>query len=447
MKKILIYAVIIIIAAFISLTTLSCSNNKQNNNKRQVTITFWHSFVSSTIPALNKLIAQFEKIHPGIKIQAEYIPSGDALIQKLITAVKSNTAPDISWLHSDFMEDLVEAHAIYKMNHFIKGPNGIPESDLQDIYPALMRYASWHDTLYSMPMEATDLALLYNKDMFRKAGLDPNHPPQTWDELYNDAKKLTIDKGSNGNYNQVGFFLPIYPAAGPRGAYMVWQWMPFLWQGGGYMINPQQTKVLFNSQAGVQALTLWKKIYVELHLSTFTADYDVAFVSKHLAMAMDGPWTLPRYRNLLKGIDWAYAPLPAGPKKRATVVGGEYLAIFKQCQHPDSAWTFIKWIINPETQATWAMNSGYLPIRRAVLKIPRFQEYLKNHPNFRVFVEQMENSQAQRSIDYGGMEVTRDLAEAIESATVGNQDPKKALDAAAVKADKDLKDARNGTNN
>jgi ABC-type glycerol-3-phosphate transport system substrate-binding protein len=161
------------------------------------------------------------------------------LIQKLITAIQSKTAPDISWLHSDFIEDLVEADAIYKMDHFIGGKDGISKEELNDIYPALLKFSSWKGTLYSLPMEATNLALLYNKDMFKKAGLDPNHPPKNWDELKEFSKKLTIDKNKDGNFEQVGFFVPVFPAAGPLGSWMVWQFMPFLWQAGGDYVNDE----------------------------------------------------------------------------------------------------------------------------------------------------------------------------------------------------------------
>ncbi len=218
----------ILLVVLISLMlNLSCGEKKKESSSK-VVITFWHSFVSSTIPSLKELLAKFEKENPGIEIEAQYIPTGDALIQKLITAVQSETAPDISWLHSDFMEDLVGADAIYKMEDFINGEDGISQEDINDIYPPLIQYASWKGTLYSLPMEATNLALLYNKDMFRKAGLDPEKPPTNWDEFHDYAKKLTFDKDKDGNFEQVGLFLPIYPAAGPFGAWMVWQWMPYL---------------------------------------------------------------------------------------------------------------------------------------------------------------------------------------------------------------------------
>jgi multiple sugar transport system substrate-binding protein len=158
-------------------------------------------------------------------------------------------------------------------------------------------------------------------------------------------------------------------------------------------------------------------------------------------MSMDGPWNLPRYKDLLKNLDWAFAPLPEGPKKPATVVGGEYLAIFKQSKNPDAAWQFLKWLISPEVQAFWAMQSGYLPIRHAVLDVPEFQQYLKENPNFAVFVNQMEVAHVQRPIDHGGLEITRNIAEAIEKATIGNTDAKKALDEAAQKSNRVLQNA------
>lgn len=430
---------LLVTGTFLIFSLLSCDGDESNSDK--VEIVFWHSFVSSTVPALNTLIEDFEKEHPDIDINAQYVPTGDALVQKLITSLQSKTAPDISWLHAHFMEDLVQADAIYKMDEFIDGPNGIPQEDIEDIYPALRQYASWRGTLYSLPMEATNLALLYNKDMFRDAGLDPERPPQNWDELRDYARKLTFDKDGDGKNEQTGMFLPIFPAAGPLSGWMVWQFHPYLWQAGGYKINLEQTRVMYNEEPGVQALSLWKEMYNELSLDVFTSDYDVAFASGNLAMAMDGPWNLPRYQEILKDMHWAFAPLPEGPVKRATIVGGEYLAIFKQSEHPEEAWEFVKWIIKPEVQAKWAMTSGYLPIRKAVNDVPEFKKYLEEHPNFKVFVDQMEYGQAERPIDYGGMEIMRHIADAIEQATVGNHDVRKALNKAAALSNKVLDEA------
>ena len=183
--------------AILVLLAAGCGGKRERTDGR-VEIAFWHSFVASTVPAFNELVGKFEEENPGIVIKAQYVPTGDALVQKLITAVQSRTAPDISWIHADFMDKLVEAQAIYPMEEFLSGPDSLSRAELDDIFPSLLQGATWRGTLYAMPMEATSLALLYNRDLFRKAGLDPDHPPANWDELVAIARKLTIDQDGNG---------------------------------------------------------------------------------------------------------------------------------------------------------------------------------------------------------------------------------------------------------
>ncbi len=411
----------------------SCEKGTNQGNSGKVTITFWHSCVSSTVPALNALIGRFEQEHPGIEVKAQYVPTGDALIQKLITSVQSHTAPDISWIHANFLQSIIEADAIYKMSEFMHGTDSLSSSDSAEIFPPLMEEAKWRGTLYSLPMEATGLALTCDKELLARAGLDSTHGPRTWEELREYARLLTVDKNGDGKIDQYGFFVPVFPASGPLGDWMVWQFYPFLFEAGGDVINKEQTQVLYNSPAGVAALTLWKEIYQETHLASFGTDYEPAFASKELAMALDGPWNLPRWKEI-QGLSWMICPLPKGPVKQATIIGGEYLAIFKQSQHPKEAWAFVKWMTTPEVQAQWSMTSGYLPIRRAVWKIKAYTDYLETHPNLKTYVQQMEVAQAASPIDYNPLKISRHLAEAIEKATVGGADPKTVLDEAAAKS-------------
>ncbi len=422
---------------------LGCGSRGGNANPDAVTITFWHSFTQSTRPALDKLINRFHEEHPDIRIEAQYIPTGDALAQKLITAVRSGSAPDISWIHSHYIEDLSKSDAIYEMAHFINGANGLSDEEMADIYPALIQYASWQGTIYSLPMEATNLGIIYNKDHFREAGLDPERPPQTWEELKEYSIRLSKDNNGDGRYEQIGFFVPAVPSSGPQGAYMMWQWTPFLWQAGGYLINEEQTDILWDEEPGVEALTMWTDIYKAQNQRTFTSEDPLTVMSsQQISMMLDGPWNLPRYDRLFTRFDWGIAMLPEGPEKRATVVAGEYLAIFKQSQHPDAAWEFVKWIIQPEIQAFWSMESGYLPVRQSVIDVPEYRAFLEENPAQRVFVEQMEFAQAQRPIDFNTMPIQRLLAEAIERATVGDQDPAAVLEETAAKAETLLMEAR-----
>lgn len=422
----------VLVVCFSTLLFSGCGGSAENTETPgTVTITFWHSFVSSTIPALEELIDRFEAENPGIRINPQYIPTGDALVQKLVTSVRSGNAPDVSWIHSHYLEELVKADAVYPMREFIDSENGLTQEEFDDIYPALIQYSSWQGTLYAMPMEATNLGLVYNKDLFREAGLDPEDPPEDWNELREYARRLTLDRDGDGRTERIGFMVPIAPATGPQGTYMMWQFLPFIWQAGGYFVNLEQTRVLFGEQPGVAALTLWKDIYDMQQQRQYSAEPIVAFASGQAAMILDGPWDLPRLPELMRDTDWGVAMLPAGPEKRATVVAGEYLAIFKQTKNPDAAWTFIKWILQPEIQAYWSMKSGYLPVRASALDVPEFRQYLSENPPHKAFVDQMEYAQAQRSLDFHTLEIQRHLADAIEKATVGGQDPATVLQAAA----------------
>jgi ABC-type glycerol-3-phosphate transport system substrate-binding protein len=417
-----------LLVALLSLTALSCNSQSTGSSQDgRTTITFWHSFVQSTIPALEELVKRFEEEHPHIRLNAQYVPTGDALVQKLITAVQSNSAPDVSWIRSHYLEDLVRAEAIFPISELTGLEAGLPAEDLEDIYPALLQYSKWRGTLYSVPMEATNLGLLYNKDHFREVGLDPERPPRTWDELREYSRRLTRLNARGDRPERIGFMVPAVPADGPQGAYMMWQWLPFIWQAGGYIITEDQTRVVFDEEPGVRALGLWRDIFQEQRQVHFGHEAITAFASRQASMILDGPWNLPRYPRLLRNIDWGIAMLPAGPEKAATVVSGEFLAVFRQSRNPDAAWAFLEWMIRPEIQAFWSMESGYLPVRASALDVPEFQAFLADHPEHRAFVEQMEYAQAQRSIDFHTVAIQRNIAIALERATVGNQDPATAL--------------------
>lgn len=444
MRLFLKFSSLCIVAALLLLPAAGCGSDSGGSaSSDAATITFWHSFTQSTRPALDKLIDRFHEEHPEIRVDAQYIPTGDALAQKLVTAVQSGSAPDISWIHSHYLEDLVKADAVYEMAHFIDGANGLTDEELADIYPALIEYASWQGTMYSLPMEATNLGIIYNKTLFEEAGLNPERPPETWGELREYSRRLSRDENGDGRYEQIGFFVPAVPSSGPQGAYMMWQWTPFLWQAGGNLVNEEQTEILWDEDAGVEALALWESIYETQNQRTFTSEDPLTVMaSQQIAMMLDGPWNLPRYPELFSRFDWGVAMLPEGPEKRATVVAGEYLAIFKQSEEPDAAWDFVKWIIQPEIQAYWSMESGYLPIRQSVVDVPEFQSFLEDNPPQRAFVEQMEFAQAQRPIDFHTMEIQRLLAKAIERATVGGQSPEVALRESAQEANALLLEGR-----
>lgn len=398
-----------------------------------VTLRFWHSFVASTRPALAELIDRFEEEHPGIRINAQYVPTGDGLVRKLMASIQSGTAPDLSWVHADFLGKLVEADAIYPISEFLDGPDGLSGEEMADFYPATLQAARWRDTLYALPMEATLLGLVYNKDHFREAGLDPERPPATWDELRDTALRLTKDTNGDGRIDRFGFYVPAFPASGPLSIWMVLQWSPYLWSAGGHIINQDQTAVQYHSDAGVEALTLWRDLYEGMGRPGTSMTHDAEFIGGHVSMIMDGPWDLPTFRRL-EHIDWGIAPLPAGPQGSITYLAGEHLAIFKSTKHAEAAWTFAKWVTQPDVQGFFSRESGYLPVRRSTMELHDYQADLAEDWALKAFVDLMPLGQARRPIDYYHVEINQHIAEAIENTLIGRADPRSALRASAARS-------------
>lgn len=396
-----------------------------------VTLRFWHSFVASTRPALEELIVRFEEEHPGIRINAQYVPTGDGLVRKLMASFQTGTAPDLSWVHADFLGKLVQADAIYPLAGFVDGPNGFSAEEMADFFPATLEAARWRDTLYALPMEATLLGLIYNRDHLREAGIVD--PPATWTELHDYALRLTKDTNDDGRMDRFGFYVPAFPASGALSIWTVLQWSPYLWSAGGYIINPDQTAVMYDSDAGVEALTLWRDLYEGMGRPGTSMTHDAEFIGGHVSMIMDGPWDLPTFRRLAH-IDWGVAPLPAGPEGRVTYLAGEHLAIFTSTEHPDEAWTFVKWVSQPEVQAFFSAESGYLPVRRSTLDLPAYQADLADDPALKAFVDQMPLGRARRPIDFYHVEINQHIAEAIENTLIGREDPREALRASAEKS-------------
>jgi ABC-type glycerol-3-phosphate transport system substrate-binding protein len=417
-------------ALVLALLLSGCGGDQRDD---VVTLRFWHSFVSSTRPALDALIEQFEQEHPDIRIQAQYVPTGDGLVRKLVSSIQSGTAPDLSWVHADFLGNLVQSDAIYPMSTFLDGEDGLTDDELADFFPATLQAARWRDTLYALPMEATLLALIYNKDHFREAGIDPDRPPATWADLREYSRRLTKDTDGNGRIDRFGFYVPVFPASGPLSVWMVLQWSPYIWGAGGALIDHEQTRVLYDSEAGVRALTFWKDLFLDMDSPALSMTHDAHFTAGHVSIIMDGPWDLPRFREL-EHIDWGIAPLPAGPDEQVTYLAGEHLAIFRQTEHADEAWTFVKWVTQPEVQAFFSKESGYLPVRQSALDLPSYQEHLEDDWALRAFVDQMSLGRARRPIDLHQVEINRHIAEAIESALIGGEEPAAALRASAAKS-------------
>jgi multiple sugar transport system substrate-binding protein len=194
---------------------------------------------------------------------------------------------------------------------------------------------------------------------------------------------------------------------------------------------------LFNSQAGVDALTVWQQMATvdkSVYLDPTASKAEPLFTSGHLAMFVSGPWEVPTLNEAK--VDWADVQLPGVNGNHQTVSGPDNWVVFNQSTaRVNAAVEFLKWLTAPQQELTWMMGSGSLPIRPSILQLPGYQQWLEKYPGIGPMADNLANAkQAMPSLPQWPR-VVNALGTGIAASLLGKADPKTALDQAADKSD------------
>lgn len=316
------------------------------------------------------VIEKFEAENPGVKIKNEQITWGNGL-DKIVVAMANGRAPDICELGSTWMGKFMGEGALIEVtDKFI------------DLKPDYMMWepATLDGKLYGMPWLAGTRVLFYNRQLFRQAGLNPDLPPQTWNDFLDAAKK--IHNPAEGRY---GFGMN----AG-EGHILYKKFMPFVWGNGGRILDDNGNFV-FDSPQTRQAL----EFYLKLKDYSYSEKQDLlddAFKRGTLGMTVSGSWNFARYPKDAPNLDFGVALLPKPGKNSGfstSFLGGEILVLFKGCKNPDMAAKFIRYLTRAENT---------LPItKEALVSFPAAlssfsDSFFTQDPRMQVFIEQMKTA-------------------------------------------------------
>lgn len=349
---------------------------------KPVTIEFWNYWDGDNGKALNGLIAQFHKKNPQINVKPVTFPWGD-LLTKLQAAIASGSTPALAATDIAWMANL---HQSGKLVDLGKAFGGVKKAT-GDIYPSLLTYSLYKGKIQSLPVSTNNLSLFYNKDLFRRAGLNPNKPPKTWSELRGDA--IAISKLGNGIQG-----MEIYTQPGEG---LTWQFQPYLWQSGAGFLNKTNTAPTFNSTAGKSALQfLVDLINVD---KAATAGQWGAFDKGQAGMRIDGSWMVGGYRNNAPfEFGTTMLPIPDGGV-HATNMGGEQIMAFKGTTAKQAAaLKFINWFTSTPIQARWDVMTNFMPIRASVAESNVILKHIADEPALKAFIDQQKYAQARPAI-------------------------------------------------
>jgi multiple sugar transport system substrate-binding protein len=294
---------------------------------------------------------------------------------KVIAALSGSEPPDVLVLGGpDSVSTWVNEGLLAPLDDLIAANN----IDTGDIYPAMLAQGYFQGKYYALPWGSDTYALFWNKDLFEEAGLDPEKPPETMEELLEYADMLTKQE-ADGTITQLGFVpdfswshLDQYAAA-----------------FGGYFVNEDGTEVLLTSDPVVNALKWEQQFYSNygadevLRFVSSTGEYDSAehgFMSGKIAMMVDGEWmTGDNFIGLFAPELWygvAPIPYPEGQPERAgtNLVQGTVVVIPSGVKSLEASGKLLAWMMSPEIVAEEMVANFNLPSSREAAKDPRFLE-------------------------------------------------------------------------
>lgn len=339
-----------------------------------VTITFWHAMSGARLEPVNALVEKFNATHPNITVNATFTGRYEETLNKAITAAKAGNPPNIIQTYEVGTQMMWDSPYIVPVQD-IAEPG---EVDWADYLSVVRRYYSNREgKLVSMPFNSSTEILYYNKDMFRKAGLDPTNPPATYAELDEMGRKL-IESGAADN--AITFGWPTWTFEQSH------YWTDSLYVNNGNGREARATKVLFNKETGLKIMQAWADWEDEGILIYGGREYepDAAFIAQRVAMLAQ---STSHAKDIVEtapfDLGTTFLPRPEWADRGGTTIGGASLYIFKDDQEKmDAAWEFVKWLSSPENAIYWHKQTGYFPIRYTALQKLMTEGWFSEHPNF-----------------------------------------------------------------
>ncbi len=374
------------------------------------------------------IIADFMKENPDIKVNAIYAGNYNDARIKALAALKSGEPAQLSVMFSIDIYELIEQDAIVAFDDIVTTAED--RAWLDTFYPTLMENGRTGGKTWGIPFQRSTIVMYYNKDAFRAAGLDPEKPPATWDELVAAGKKLTKADGS-----QWGMMIP-------STGYPYWMFGALTMQNGQVLMNDAGNTTYFDAPATVEALQFWKDLGAQHKvMPQGTIEWGTLrqnFLEGKTAIMWHSTGNLTIVKNNAS-FDFGVAMLPAS-KRRGTPTGGGNFYIFKQTSPEErtAALKLIKFMTSPERAAEWSMKTGYMGVTPAAYKTTQLQEYVKGFPYAAVARDQLEYATAELST-YETGRVRKALDDAIQAALTDAKTPEAALKEAQRTADRLLR--------
>lgn len=409
--------------------TANTSQETSAEAEGKTNLTFWHSMGGAPGDAVNTLVDRYNQSQDEVFVTSEYQGEYDDALTKLRSAASGeDVGADLVQVFELGTRYMIDSGLIRPMQEFVDADG----YDLSQLEENLLAYYTVDGTLNSMPFNSSTPLLYYNKEMFDEAGVEP---PKSLEEMKEVGQKL-LDSGVTDmpiSMNVYGWWID---------QYMNKQGLDLFDNENGRQANPTQT--VFTENGGVlNILEAWKELE-EMGIAPNVGKQGGGpeFLSGTSAMTVASTANLAQYLKEVGDrftLETAYFPAVADSDEGGVSIGGASVYILDSGNEEkmNAAWDFVKFLVNPESQAYWNASTGYFPVNKGAHEEEEFKKNIEQYPQFKTAIDQLHDSAPE---DQGALatvyqEARQVMEKYIEEMLNGDKTPKEAEEAMAEEID------------
>ena len=380
---------------------------------------------------IQRLVSEFNAKHPDIHVTPSYTGSYDDTNLKTHAAIQAGHSPAVVLMSANFIREYVITGDAISLDPFIAADGQTDAQYMDKFFPALRINAMEAGQVYGVPYQNSTPVMYLNEAEFRAAGLNPDHPPQTWAEWEDAARKLT--KRDGNTITQYGLMMVTsYDTLG-------WLFSGLTMSNGGqYYDQAWGGEVYYNQPSALGALQFLDNLVHRDHaMPEGVTDPNAvasAFFSGRAAMIVNSTGALGFVRDNMKQ-PYRVAFIPRA-MRNAVPIGGGSLIIPKgnSPERQKAAWTFINAMTTPEVSGGWSRFTGYFAPNRHAYDLPEMTSYLAEHPDAKVALDQLQYAQPWFAT-YATVAVRKAMEDQVQAVLSGRIKPAEAVANAQHAAD------------
>jgi sn-glycerol 3-phosphate transport system substrate-binding protein len=353
-------------------------------SSKPVPVTFWHSMQSANLTALEKMTDDFNSSQPDVKVSLVNQNSYTDTLTLYTAALSGGTLPDLVQMESIDLQLLIDSQSIVPAKNAIDADS----YSLADFIPATVEYFNVDGKIWALPFNISSQVLYFDANAFTAAGLDPSSPPTTLDGLQSACQKIV-----SSNTEKYGMSLKLSPST-----YELWLAMagdPLLNNSNGR--DGRATSVEFDGAQGAYLGAYYQEMYSsKMAQPTSATTYDnlYAIANRIAPMTLETSAALGTVVELLNSfphVKLGAGPIPGPNGTSGIFIGGAglYMVSKSSDERQDGAWEYMKFLVSPQQQASWAAASGYIPVRKSAVNESVLAERWAQIPEFKIAYDQI----------------------------------------------------------